>query len=216
MQAEFFPINIQHDIYNFFRASLDGYNSDLNKFVEIKVPTEKNFELYESGEIPEHYYIQMQWQMMVSDLPSCYFCIFNPDSQKSFVMEIERCEETQEFLKQEALIFWENLLNDIPPALSQKDYRYIEDPELKKYEEEYLRLYEEKQRLDERLKELKPHILDFGDGGNFKTDNLTVFLKNSGGAIDKKKMKEDGIDVEKYMKPGKYYYNIKVNKNKYE
>jgi hypothetical protein len=58
----------------YLRASLDGLDLDFDCLLEIKAPSDKVFEKYLSTwQIPENYYLQMQYQMLCSDVEYGYF-----------------------------------------------------------------------------------------------------------------------------------------------
>lgn len=211
MKSIFYPVCIEHETYDFMRASLDGYCEVNNAFVEIKVPSMNNFENYADGTIPDHYMIQLQWQMMVGGFDKGYFAVFNPENKTNFVMLVEKDAKMQDYLKKEALFFWDNLKNNTPPPLQQSDYIKISEPELTKIEKRYIDIDKQIKALENEKKMLKESILDYGDGGNFKTDHLTVFMQQRM-TLDKDKMKKNGIDVSLYQKPAGFYYTIKINK----
>lgn len=58
----------------YLRASLDGIDYDLDAILEIKAPSPKVFSKYlETWEIPENYYLQIQYQMLCSNVEYAYF-----------------------------------------------------------------------------------------------------------------------------------------------
>lgn len=60
------PVCIQNSTYPWIGASLDGMDI-LGRFgVEIKIPGRETLDMVLDGKIPEHYYDQMQWQLLAS------------------------------------------------------------------------------------------------------------------------------------------------------
>jgi putative phage-type endonuclease len=212
LSASFSPVCCEHTKYSYMRASLDGYDSKLGKCLEIKIPYPNVLEKIKEGVIPEHYYLQCQWQLFVSDKESLYFDAYVPETKETFYIPIERNEDMIKYLMQEAELFWDNFLQDIAPPLQATDYIFIENPELKKAQEKYIKNDQIKKEIDKEQKELKEFILDFGDGGNFKTDRLTVFWKEGREVLDKNKMIQDGIDINLYLKKGSPYPQINIQK----
>lgn len=209
---KFTPVCIEHQQIPYFHASLDGYCFEHDESVEIKVPGEKNWVLSNEGEIPEYYNIQMQWQMMITGHKFMYYVVYSPDHNDLIYIKCEANEHYQEKLKQEGELFWDNLKNGFPPALQKGDYIFVEDDSIAPLEQEYIRLAEEIKERQEKLKNLKSQILDYGDGGNFRTSSLTVFWKEGRETLDKEKMIADGLDIHPYLKKSQPSYVIQLRK----
>lgn len=60
------PRNLVHPKYAFIKASLDGLCEAENYLVEFKAPGKADLELAKLGVIPDKYYAQVQWQLLVS------------------------------------------------------------------------------------------------------------------------------------------------------
>lgn len=210
---KFEPICIEDDKHSFLHASLDGYCFDTDESLEIKVPGEKNWESSNEGDIPEYYQIQMQWQMMITGHNYMYYVVYAPEIPDCIYIKYEANPQWQEQLKKEALIFWDNMAKNIAPPLQKGDYIEIEDPTLEKLQSEYVAVDEEIKTLQQKQKNLKKQILDFGDGGNFKTSLLTVFWKEGRETLDKEKMIADGIDLHAYTKKGNPSYTIQIRRS---
>lgn len=73
---KFHPCVAINDQYDFIIASLDGFNSEQKKAVEIKCG-KKSFSQAKKGIIPEYYKCQMQHQMFVCELDMIYYYCFN-------------------------------------------------------------------------------------------------------------------------------------------
>lgn len=72
--TNFNPLCIMRKDKPYLRASLDGIDFDRDAILEIKSPSDKVFEKYlKTWQIPENYYLQMQYQMLCSDVEYCYF-----------------------------------------------------------------------------------------------------------------------------------------------
>jgi putative phage-type endonuclease len=80
--ADFPAANFVHATKTHYRASLDGYNSDLNKAIEIKYVGKNFFE-----ECPDKYYPQIQYQYAVTLCESIDLVqINNMNEIKSFLV----------------------------------------------------------------------------------------------------------------------------------
>lgn len=196
------PVCIEHDHYNYFHASLDGLGDGY--FCEIKVPSQKNFQSYSyKSEIPKYYIAQMQWQFLVSGLNSCTFIAYSPELKTAHIRELERDEEMIGELERVGDKFWTDYLNGIAPPLTERDDRRIEHPDLLHKCGEYEIHNHIKNKAEEAMKFLKDQIVKFGDGESFVAYNMRCTKTSPRSTYDYDKMKEDGIDIEKYKKIGK-------------
>lgn len=194
------PVCIEHDHYHYFHASLDGLGKDY--FCEIKVPSSQNFASYEQ-DIPEHYYIQVQWQFLVSGLKRCIFLVYSPEKKFGYKIEVEPDEQVMDELERKASNFWYHYQNGIAPDLTEKDKITIEDPNLQVKCIEYMRLNDTKKRAESTMKNLKEEIVAFGNNSNFTAYGINCFRVAPRSSYDIEAMKMDGIDVSKYRKMGK-------------
>ncbi len=60
-----------HDKYEFMKVSLDGWNEDLQRFVEIKAPNQQAHGVALEGMVPDYYMPQLLHQFVVSGGTSC-------------------------------------------------------------------------------------------------------------------------------------------------
>lgn len=212
----FAPVCWIHPDCSYIRASLDGYNLSTNAILEIKVPTEENFESL-CKKIPTHYMIQIQWQMMTCGATTGVFLVYSPELEEFRATVIYPDEKLYAEMKEAAKVFWENFLRGIPPETNEEESIYVQDDKLEALSEELL-MFREMKKTGEKGEELvKPKLYDFGDDGNFH-GKLLRFKKNfKKGAIDYESLFSDlGIaeeTVEKYRKPGMWYYTIIQNKD---
>lgn len=80
LNTKFHPVCMERKDFPYLRASLDGYDKNLGAILEIKAPSEKYFKEYlDSWRIPENYYLQMQYQMLVANVEYAYFAFYNKD-----------------------------------------------------------------------------------------------------------------------------------------
>ena len=100
------------DEYEFLTTNLDGMVVGEGIPVEYKT-TAKPWD----GDIPDHYFVQLQHQMMVTESPSIYFCSLSMGFRKQFI--VERYDRNDKFiseLREKLVTFWnENVVKGIPP-----------------------------------------------------------------------------------------------------
>ena len=100
------------DQYEYLTTNLDGMVVGEGIPVEYKT-TAKPWD----GEIPNHYFVQLQHQMMVTESPSIYFCSLSMGFRKQLI--VERYDRNDEFigeLRDELVTFWnDHVLTGKPP-----------------------------------------------------------------------------------------------------
>ena len=64
------PITGIHDEHEFIRASLDGFNEDESKILEIKCPSKADHAQAKKGKTPSKYHAQLQHQYLVTGAKS--------------------------------------------------------------------------------------------------------------------------------------------------
>ncbi len=126
------PLCVLHDIDDYMRCSLDGLRDDEKLIVEIKAPGAKNHAtaitvrdsrdpigLFQE-EIP-HYYCQMQYQMLITDVEMCHFVSYNEEPQfrggnRMVLVEVPANKPYQEEIERRVREFWEEYVRpEIPP-----------------------------------------------------------------------------------------------------
>lgn len=113
------PMNVIHEKYDFIRASLDGYNAETNRIVEIKCPGKVDLAEAAKGRVPKKYLPQVQLQLMVTGAAACDY--FTYDGEKGIIIEVLPDLEYQARLEKEMVAFWELVQKKIVPSLSFKD-----------------------------------------------------------------------------------------------
>lgn len=211
--TNFSPIVCLHDKYDYFLASLDGYDAEKQEILEIKVPTKKTL-LYKvaNGIIPDYYEAQLQWQMLISNAKCAQFAVYDVEGDEIITQPVERDSEKMELLEEKAHEFWTNFLQGIPPV-DERQHINLEFPEEKSRFEEYRSLLDQQSQIKKRLAALKEYLIDLGDDGNWKAYGLT-FTKNEGRkTYNIEKMIQDGVKLHDYISIGKPYYTIKKDKD---
>lgn len=97
--------------HNFLTANLDGMVQGEKVPIELKTASKW------TGEIPDHYFLQIQHQMMVTDVPYIYFAVLVLGYNKRFIVEkYDRNEDCIDHLRKEEIKFWMNyVIKETPP-----------------------------------------------------------------------------------------------------
>jgi putative phage-type endonuclease len=134
--AKFSPICIEHDEYPYLRASLDGYNSDLQYGIEIKAASKADHAGACNSKVPAKYRAQIQMQMLIAGAPKWMYVSYHPDeAQQLAVVEVAADELYQLNLETQAKAFWKHVQERTPPAVNQEEvvdtiYRVIKQMEV--------------------------------------------------------------------------------------
>ena len=211
--CNFQPLVVQHEEFDFFYASLDGYDESSNQILEIKVPTSQTLMSKVScGNIPDYYESQIQWQMFISGAVSAVFAVYCPESGVMEEILVDRDEGRIEYLKESAMDFWDLITNRIEPEDLTKHVELEFPDNIEKFVEycTYQRVYKE---ASEKMKELKAFLVDLGDDGNWFAHGVKFTISKGKDSYNHKAMEADGIDLKKYKKTGIPFYKISIIKD---
>ena len=164
------PLVLQDGAYS---ASLDGMTLDGKLIVEIKCPMRgQQSELWQrvaAGEVPQHYALQIQHQLMVSGAEFAHLWVF--DGRVGILCAVERDESMMEEIRAGWDAFQHFIDTDSPPPLIDADTVLRGDSEWSAAATDYLSAKRQAEaataRLDavkERLTSLCQHPREQGAG----------------------------------------------------
>jgi len=202
------------------RASLDGITFE-GDVVEIKVPGFRAVAMARVGVIPEHYNIQMQWQMHCCGAKKAYYYVYDADNDVGYTMLVDRDQPLIDELVVAADEFWYLLENKIPPETDESDHIIVTDPDIVALAEEeawhkrrIAQIKADLKKAERDEKASKDALLEALDDGNAIVGPLKV-TRVSKDSYDFKRMVEElGIDLEQYKKPSIGYPLISLIKDK--
>jgi putative phage-type endonuclease len=114
-----------------FLANFDGINHDLKIAIEIKCPGQKAHQMALLGEIPDYYYCQCQWLLMVCEYNSLFYISWDGESEDMAIIHVQADKEYQMKMKVAAAAFWSLVEQDIEPGDPVKEgEQKLEDEEL--------------------------------------------------------------------------------------
>lgn len=208
---EFPPVVAEHTNYPYIRASLDGFNSELNAVLEIKCPGKEDHALAMSGKVPEKYWPQLQHQLLVTGASKVYY--YSYDGEKGATVEVLPDLPYITTLLQAETAFWDLVQNKIAPEMTDKDAETITDAELVMLAEHYASYDEQIKKLEIKMKELKDKIVEKCTHAKTKVGKLTITRSTRSGSIDYAKIPElKGVDTEQYRKEPTMVVTVKVGK----
>jgi putative phage-type endonuclease len=121
------PTLVQHHLFKWMRASLDGYNDGV--ILEIKCPGMKDHQTALDGKVPDHYYPQVQHQLFVSGALRCDYFSFTEESQVTLHVFADDWFIKSYFMK--AVSFWDGVEKGKPPALVERDWKLVRSKQLR-------------------------------------------------------------------------------------
>lgn len=215
---------LQDESYDFMLANVDRLVVGEDAGLECKTANGFKSKDWDGDELPDSYYCQCQWYMMITGYSKWYIaCLIGGNH---FVWkEIPRNDEFISDMRAQAIIFWNNLQNDIPPEIdgSESTAATIDKMNSKSglsadnitllpsAAEEYIKRIDEltatKKVLEEQLGQAQNALklmLDGNENGMFRDRKITYKQTAARVTLDKAAIKKDLPDVyEKYAKVGK-------------
>jgi putative phage-type endonuclease len=198
-----------------YSASLDGITLEGDLLLEVKCPYKgQSSSLWQAvsvGEVPEHYRVQVQHQLMVAGATLAHLWVF--DGVEGILVEIERDDATVAAIRAAWDVFQKYLDQDTPPPLTERDTVERTDPvwqlaaglygsAKRKADEAAAEL----EKTRERLVALASHASESGFGVS-----VTRYFKQ--GNVDYKRIPElKGVDLNTYRGAGREEVRVTVVK----
>lgn len=114
-----------HDQRPHMLASLDGWNVELKRILEIKCPmSREDHALAVRGYLPEKYKPQVQHELAVTGAEQCDYESYVP-GQKYALVTVEPDPKFQALLMEQIDEFWHLVVSGTPPALVDLDYELM-------------------------------------------------------------------------------------------
>lgn len=224
---------LQDESYEFMLANVDRLVVGEEAGLECKTANGFKAADWEGDNLPDAYYCQCQWYMMVTGFPKWYIaCLVGGNH---FVWkEIPRNDEFIADMRAQAIVFWHNLQNDIPPEVdgSEGTAKVIEkmvesmvgsdEVALGTQAAPFIARYHELAKTEKLVKEQKQqcqnalmlmmHGAKCGTYNNYKVINAPV--KGREGIDRKKLMKEQPEIYERYKTVGKDSFRFSIKEVK--
>jgi hypothetical protein len=165
------------------------------------------------GMVPEKYYPQLQHQLLVSGARKAHYYSF--DGVKGALVEVPRDEDYIAKLQVELEVFWDLVENKIPPAMTAKDYKTIEDKETIDLIGHWKAAKELLDKAAEVEKDLKGKIVARCKGHmKWKYQDVTIFKTIKAGNVEYNKIPAlAGVDLNQYRGKGSEFWTVKGKKD---
>lgn len=213
-KESFSPRETTHSELNFLKANLDGISEDGKYFIEIKYVGK---EVYESEIVPDHYWMQIQHQYLVTNAKEAYYVT----TQDGLSIKTKFVPKDEVFLKEhmtKCAEFWNRVIMKKPPEPTEKDYVELlgQDDLIKTYEH----LKNQLETIEVLVEKTKEKIISSLTHPRMKRNNFKIQKVNHSGSINYKELlnnedlkeflEENLIDIESYRSPEKSYYKISI------
>lgn len=196
-----------------FRASFDGIDHEAKRIIEIKCPGKVDHQTALRGKVPEKYYPQVQWLLMVSGYTYCDYVSWDGVNDL-VVVEVLADAEYQKTMRERATAFWERVLRKDPPDMAEQIIeQVIEDQAM----EEMLQAHEDLRlqivKLETCMEEIKDALKLKLKADKARCGQFCVQWIERIGSVDYSKIEVlKSIDLNQYRKPASRYLSIKKGK----
>lgn len=206
------PIVAQSQSFDWMIASLDGYSdkphpvSHEHVIVEIKCCNKEYYAQIAENRIPDHYNLQMQWQMMVTNLSSCHLIAY--DGERPNVVIVHRNPALQEKMVQAAKEFYlKNMLEFQAPAATERDIVERNDTPWALSAIKWREAKCKRKDAEEEEAECLKYLVELCKGQSTKGAGITVKKITREGSIDYKKIPAlEGINLDEFRKKPVEYW----------
>lgn len=208
---EFSPVVAEHASYPYIRASLDGFNSEINAILEIKCPGKDDHALAVSGKVPEKYWPQLQHQLLVTGAKQCFYYSYDGEAGATVVVEPDVPYITT--LLQAETAFWDLVMNKTAPEMTDKDAATIDDTQTVAWAHKYADLDVRIKELEKEQEAIKKALVEKCTHARTKIGKLTITRSPRAGSVDYSKIPQlEGVDTDKYRKEPTMVVTVKVGK----
>lgn len=178
--VEMLPTCVQHNEHEKIIASLDGLSFDGKTILEVKYPSQESHERALNGEVPRHYWIQCQHQLMlVPRAEACHYWSYREGN--GALVKVVPDLEFQQFLLSAELAFLELVASDVAPSLTERDAKIVDDPAIINICEELLKLKEDKSKLAKvKSDQLKAEVIKLGGHNKIRCGGVLISQSQTG------------------------------------
>ena len=189
-----------------YSASLDGITLDSDLIVEIKAPYKGRasalWEAVSAGDVPEHYRIQVQHQLMVSGAKLAHLFVF--DGAEGLLVEITRDDVAMAAIRAAWDAFQVYLDTDTAPPPTDRDTLIRTDAVWQTAATDYAKLKAEADAAGEKLDAAKAGLIALAVHNSESGAGVTVTRYWKSGSIDYKRIPVlAALDLETYRGQGR-------------
>lgn len=199
-----------------YGASDDGFNEELGCLLEFKAMSLENHLKAKNGIVPDHYMAQIQYNLFCTEgqAKECWFLSIRPEDETMHKVVVLPDPAYQKEIKKAVDVFWyEHVQKNIPPPLTDKDYKLVRDDKFQALAIEFKKLYADKEAIDDRLEEIKKELQDFAkDHPAVRGNGIRVRRYERKGSIDYSKIPAiSNLDLEPYRRPSSSVVEVRLD-----
>ena len=161
-----------------YSASLDGISLSGDLILEVKCPAKgrlsETWRTVEAGSVPEHYYWQVQHQLMVSGAGKAHFYVFDEDGNTGIWVEVLPNVEDMNRLQVAWNRFMLHIVNDEAPPLTDLDTVVRQDVEWQQAALAYVSAKSQAERAVEAVESAKAKLVTLSQHSSEKGFGVSV------------------------------------------
>lgn len=203
----------EYSPWNIARCSMDGYNVEISKGIEIKYVGK---EVFEKDGYPVHFLPQIQHQYMVTGAEKIDLVMYNDEIDKIRIVEVKPDVKYIKDMLEKEKEFWEQVETKKEPKLSSKDYKKIVSKSAKALASSYQNLKDNFDNAEKLLEKAKIALLkELPDHPRIICGDLTIQEITKIGNVDYSKIPQlKDVNLEDFRKVSSKYMKIKIKKAK--
>jgi putative phage-type endonuclease len=203
---------VEHPVYPYLRASLDGFNAAIKKGLEIKCPGKEDHAKALAGLVPEKYTWQLVHQIAVARAEEMDY--FSYDGNSGVIVPFKRDQAKEDQLLEEEHKFWRLIQTDTPPELSDRDFKKLKDGESVALFQSYKIAVDLFKRVEADVDAIKAKIVGkYPDEKRVVCAGVSLVRSTRKGSINYEAVPElSGVDLERYRKKATEVVTLKVVK----
>lgn len=209
--SDHFGIDFKEEVWTRgnYLASLDGIGDDT--VLEIKV-SDHSYNSLADGDVPEHYFAQVQQQLYCSGAKVGYLYVYSPKKDAYICSTpIEPMEMYMESIAEA----WEKF-----DAIELDEYTPVDrsdDGSIINLFGEYAGLKRKAEQIEKRMKDIKAKLEAEAGERSLVAGDFTLERRKGATRYDYKQAATDAkVDLEKYKKEGAATYTMKLPRNPFE
>ena len=211
-----------------FSASLDWGNFELTRIAEFKTPSKGSKSPLWKGlkdgvaiplpNIPDHYYAQMQHQLMVSGAEYCDFVVYAKDIDEITIQRVRPEENYHWVLQTKWEEFWSFFSEGkLPPLMHGDVVDKSDNADLVALVEQHSLSKVNLTRALEQEKNLREQLYKHAPTHSVQVNGTVIERVVKRGSVDWKRLQDDqqlaDSLVERYRKPSTMYHRIRESKD---
>jgi predicted phage-related endonuclease len=161
-----------------YSASLDGISLSGDLILEVKCPAKgrssETWQAVEAGSVPEHYYWQVQHQLMVTKAGKAHFYVFDEDSGSGIWVEVLPNVQDMDQLQMAWNQFMLHVDNDEPPPLTDLDTVVRQDVDWQQAALAYVSAKSQADRAIEAVESAKARLVTLSQHSSEKGFGVSV------------------------------------------